>query len=120
MVATLLLLASSACAQCPMPKTVKVGGFHYTIEMRSEQQMPGLLGATNPDLLAIWILEGMPKDRERVVLLHELTHAVKDLGTREHKPLDDDEFLAVTTPMLLAVLRDNPRLRDYLFCGAPQ
>lgn len=75
-----------------------------------------VLGETRPSRLTIVIRPGLPPDLERVVVWHEVCHAVMAvhdwLGVRR---LPSEECVVDRVSMTqMEVLRDNPRLVRYL------
>lgn len=57
----------------------------------------------------IQVRSNMSPSAERNTVLHEMLHAI----LMEYE-LDSEEVVRVLTPALLAALRDNPHLIDYL------
>lgn len=112
------------------PSQVKIGWTTWKIKWLNEKQWkeaegasPGDGGLTWSATHEIWIrtmFEDTKEDALRVILLHEILHAcatVSDCGNAVTyvKPKDAEEVLigGLSGP-LLAVLRDNPSIRDYL------
>jgi hypothetical protein len=111
-----------------LPRKVKVGSTRYTVQatedalMRAEhKEMSGLSGHT--DYNAIVVDQKLAADRFAEVLLHETLHA-----TFEHCGLAydlegqegglEEQVVRRLAPVLLGVLRDNPKLVRFLIHSA--
>lgn len=75
-----------------------------------------VLGETRPSRLTIVVRPGLPPDLERVVVWHEVLHAVMAvhdwLGARRMPA--EEEVVDKVSMTQMEVLRDNPRLLRYL------
>ena len=104
---------------------VKIGAHVYTIEERTKNA-DGMLndgshGYTLETNNLIVIDKDLSKTKKQVVLLHELLHAIRftNDGMPKPKPKDDFEewehyFISLYESNLLAVLKDNPHLVEWL------
>lgn len=63
----------------------------------------------------ISVAEGLAHDEERDTLLHEITHAVE----KQLNCSIPEEKLRLIVTGLYAVMKDNPKLVDYLFAVEP-
>jgi Zn-dependent peptidase ImmA (M78 family) len=109
------------------PTTVIVGHARYTLRYEKElASIAGANGTCGEDVQSILIDPQMGKDMERDTVLHELLHAVFHLyDVRSSLPEDGDGDVKkleerVVRPLatgLLVLLRDNPKLVDYLLEG---
>lgn len=106
-----------------VPKNIKVLVFNYTVtesgeamaEVRYNTNSSSATGAAEPRDLTITLDPKSPYDMKAHDLLHEVGHAVHwaaGLFTRDKVGVH--EYLTRTTPILLAVLRDNPELVEFL------
>lgn len=110
------------------PKKLKLGAQDWTVveRRRSEDGMldDGSYGYTLPNHNLIVIDADMPPSKKRVTLLHEVLHATRLQADPPQTPsreanLDEWEhfFIAVWDNALVAALRDNPRLVEWLTGG---
>lgn len=100
------------------PKTVKVGPVNYTV--RSYENLAGddgkaLWGHCNHTSLEVALNNGVAKDFERVVLMHELLHGIYHLSGLPDSE-QEEQVVNSLAPLLVLLLRDNPKLVEY-FCG---
>lgn len=98
-----------------LPKTLFVGAADY--EVRQVKRLD-VLGETNTESTSILIRSGQSPSCQRDTVLHEALHAIV-FQSGLHKVFglnhEEEEKLVVTlTPWVLALLRDNPLLVDYL------
>lgn len=94
------------------PVTVRVFGKIYTVEWRAKALDEfDRAGDHHQAGLAIRIADGLAPDEERETLMHELTHSIeRQLGIN----IAEKKVRQLSVGMY-AVLKDNPRLRTYLF-----
>jgi hypothetical protein len=108
-----------------MIKSVKVGPQKFDIVERntSEDGMlnDGAYGYTIDGKNLIVIASGLGNGKQQVTLLHEVLHAIRMNNDGMPRPNKDDDFeswehyfIAMYETGLLAVLKDNPKLVDYL------
>ena len=97
-----------------IPRTVKVGPHVYKIVRKPRETMPDELGFCNFDELSIWLLRGMCLSKTREILVHELMHAAAYPTFCGVEKFSDEEFITATAPAWLNILRENPKLVDYL------
>lgn len=104
-----------------LPSSVHVGPVTY--DVRQVRKLD-VLGETVCDNSEITILRvGQSRASKRVTILHEILHAIIGESALKpdgrHKMVRDHEEAVVSTlaPWLLQVLRDNPKLIDYLLDG---
>jgi hypothetical protein len=78
-----------------------------------ETDCPDLFGEMNGAKLQISLLRGMPTTLRLDTILHEAMHAVWWIGGLK-KSVNEEEAVAALASGMLAVLRDNPWLREAL------
>jgi len=93
------------------PAKVKVLGQTLTINYVSGAPLEeNDLGECSVDSLTISVRDGLPPEKERLVLIHELVHAIEDvLGLK----LKEKQVEGLETG-IYALIRDNPSLLRYL------
>lgn len=99
-----------------IPSKIKLGPYLYRIEMvKSLQDGKGtdLMGHCKSGEHLIELREELPPDRERAVLLHELMHAMWEMGALEEETKEELAVL-ILSPLLLGVMKENPKLMEYL------
>jgi hypothetical protein len=101
------------------PRSVKVGATPYSVRYSSRLSDNGEVGSTTFISQSIELLPGQGPDYERDTLLHEVLHAVvfnTNLRSMEGWREDgrEEAIVQALAPVLLQVLRENPRLIDYL------
>jgi Zn-dependent peptidase ImmA (M78 family) len=106
------------------PKKVKVGHVRYTV--RLEKGLAAIAeasGSCGEDMQLILIDDQLGPDQQRDTVVHELLHALfyamnvkaflpKEEGS-DSKELEEKIVFGLAT-RLLEMLRDNPKLVDYL------
>jgi len=101
-----------------IPRTIKVGPHTYAVVRKLPEEMPDALGDTDFDKNEIRIRKNLRKTKSQEILLHELLHCCtypSFTGAYETDPkLDAEEFVNAVSPPLLQVLKDNPKLVEYL------
>jgi hypothetical protein len=105
------------------PKEIDVGPFTYRV--RSDADAVARIDAEESGLyddetLTITINPNRPAQVRREVLLHEFLHAVTDITGLAHElgQKREEKIVRRMAPVLLAALRANPELVDYLTDGA--
>lgn len=107
----------------PLPAVVQIGPLPFAVvcdkaamDAASTEAGESLRGETDHHTLQITLLPGMAPAKEAETLLHEVLHGcssvvgiVDDLGEKE-----EEKMVARLAPALLAVLRSNRELVDYL------
>lgn len=98
------------------PKTLRVGTFKFDVVMDptlAEERAAGRMKFIAQEIL---LQPGQAPDYERDTVLHESIHAViAAVGFTNWFPEDKEEELVRTlSPLILQLLRDNPRLVAYL------
>ena len=101
-----------------MPHTIKVGPHVYTVVRKTAVDMPEVMGNSDFDKVEIMVRKGLRKSKAQEILLHELLHACtypSFTGVYEgEEKLMTEEFVNAVAPVLLQVLKDNPKLVEYL------
>lgn len=99
----------------PVPRSLMIGGLRHRVEVVDSGLLGDeLLGECAYTIQRIRLLDAMPRQKTRQVLMHEILEAI----TSTHLLELNHEQLSVTTTELLRVLDDNPALRRYLWGGA--
>lgn len=97
----------------PFHGPIRVGPFAYNVSRDATSQVAleneEAVGLTIPDALEIHISNALSPDRERATLLHEIIHACADLADLGDTSSEED-WASRLGPLLLQVMRDNPRL----------
>lgn len=108
-----------------VPKKIKIGPQQWTVVERT-READGMLddgsyGYTLPNSNMIVLDANLPMSKKRAVMMHELMHATRlqyDPSQRPVKDADFDDwehfFIGVWDNSLLAVLRDNAKLVEWL------
>ena len=108
-----------------VPKKIKIGPQSWTVveRLRDADGMldEGSYGYTLPNSNIIVLDVSLPMSKKRAVMIHELMHAIRlqyDPAPKPGKEAEVDEwehfFIGVWDNGLLGVLRDNPRLVEWL------
>lgn len=98
-----------------LPKSVRVMGIPYTIEKQDRITVDGQNadGCITYNVATIQIVDGMPIEVERAVVVHEIMHAVfKGQGQNDYQ--HDEALLEAVAHGVVQVLRDNPGLAEYI------
>lgn len=99
------------------PGCVKVGPHHYTVDPDDRASQRDARGEAYTDRCAIVYDDRMHQSALRETLLHETLHAVwaaTGLPAVEGANDEEEVIVASLSPLLLGVLRDNPRLVTFL------
>lgn len=99
------------------PSKVRVGAHVYSLRFDDELHRHNLTGLCSTEPLWISIAPNtMAPTSEKETVLHELMHAAWNQTSLAKKVSSDDQEEAVwaLAPLLLSVLRDNPKLVSYL------
>jgi len=93
------------------PAKVKVLGQTFSISYVNGAPLDeDDMGECSVDSLTISVRDGLPPEKERLVLTHEIVHAIEDvLGLR----LKEKQVEGLETGFY-ALIRDNPSLLHYL------
>jgi Mlc titration factor MtfA (ptsG expression regulator) len=108
-----------------MIKSVKIGPQTFNVIERDPDEdgmlNDGAYGYTIDGKNLIVIAAGLNRSKQQVTLLHEILHAVRMSNDGMPRPSKDDDFeswehyfIAMYETGLLAVLKDNPKLREWL------
>ena len=104
-----------------LPTTVKVGPYIYSVstnesELRREETngRVHLRGCTDSQHLKIMIDATLAVGMQRQTLWHEVKHAIVDVLTMSNDKRSDEDWIARTAPMELAVMRENPSLLAFM------
>ena len=97
-----------------MPTSIKVGPHVYSVLKKPAAEMGDSLGYCDFDKLEIWVTQRLRKSKASEILVHECLHACTHPSFNGYEKLDDETFVTAVAPVLLGVLRDNPKLLEYL------
>ena len=108
-----------------MIKSIKIGPQRFTIIERSPDEdgmlSDGAYGYTLDSKNVIVIASDLGNGKQKITLLHEVLHAIRMSNEGMPKPSKDDDFeawehyfIAMYETGLLAVLKDNPKLTEWL------
>lgn len=101
----------------PIPTHIRVGPYRYTVNPNPDSLSDDLAAQVQYAPLKMQVSAYGAHDRKVEGLLHEVFHAVWELGLGVQdleKKYKNEEVISRLTPHLLAVLRDNPDLVAYL------
>lgn len=111
---------ASKPADAPPVDKVRIGPYDYTIQYRTEDEMPGYYGLTSKPHNTILLRNDIPSGELRETLLHELFHACAESNnllhgqsTYDNDP-DNDDYIERVAPWLLQVIQQNPELVAWL------
>lgn len=101
------------------PRRIRIGPHTYKVTVNEGPRLrgEGRRGDCNPDQCRVAIDPDLPHTMAADSLLHELTHcAWSQSALRGSDALDDHEeaIVQALAPLLLALLRSNPKLVAYL------
>ena len=102
----------------PMPKSVRVGAHVYSVLSTPADKMPKTdgrpeCGTCRFDHLQILVKKRQKRTKQQETLLHEIIHSCT-YPNLIGKKVTDEDFVETTAPLLLQVLKDNPKLLAYL------
>lgn len=102
-----------------LPKTVQIGPYTYRVAEEWHEHGPAELvseklcyGTTTHSSLVITLRPGLPGDKTRATLVHELLHALWELGALDEG--QEEVVINTLAPLILDTLRRNKRLTEYL------
>lgn len=124
-------MAQSKTKPVPMPSRIKIGTQDWTVEERTKNDdgmlNDGSYGYTIQEGNIIVIDKACTPSRKRQTLFHELFHAIRFSNASSGiKPNTEDVlpgeviatwehyFIAMYEDTLLSILRDNPKVTEYL------
>ncbi len=103
-----------------LPRVIYIGPFVYevqcspisTLTLAAQQR----IGECSYEDLAIRLAHSLAPGQTRETLLHEAMHALSNMAGLDHELGDEAEEKVVRrlAPLLLALLRDNPKLVRFL------
>ena len=100
----------------PFPKAIKVGPVTYTTEVvdgLSDTNNIALWGRCDHDTLVLSVAKKVDLQFQKIVLLHEILHAVYHLSGLPD-PVTEEQMITSISPLLVLLMRDNPKLLEYL------
>jgi hypothetical protein len=95
------------------PSTIKVGPFTYRVEVDDAKVPDSMYGVCDKSEQRISLHKDQSKQRLRLSLLHEVLHALCDLANLDDDPVEE-RIVTQLSPVLLAVLLENPKLTRFL------
>ena len=99
------------------PETVYVEPYTYEVVQDANwSAQTGNMGNCMNDMQRIIIDSSLTPQSERDTVLHELLHAIWGQTSLQKRDTEDQQEEAIwqLTPRILALLKDNPRLVEYL------
>lgn len=98
------------------PSKIKIGPRTYDIkyveDLRSEDDKQ-IHGQCHPDELTISLHTGQKKNTEQDSVMHEVLHGIFNL-IHLHMPDLEENIVCRMSPVLLGVIKENPKLVRYL------
>ena len=95
------------------PASITVGPYRYGVTVDDARIPPDLYGLCDKGKHVVALHPDQSAVRLRSTLMHELLHALCDLtGVDDDKA--EERIVTVLAPALLALLRENPRLLEWL------
>ncbi len=95
-----------------LPKTLKILGRRITV--RSVKELTGAVGEWKAGEYLIEILQGQEALDTADTLLHEVMHATLHCQGRESGGDVEEAYVRALASGMLIVLRENPKLTQYL------
>lgn len=100
------------------PKVLYIGAADVDVKFRKQLSSPTLIGEFDGAGSNILLRNDQSESSLRDTLIHEALHAIVYLsGIRENLSLsheDEEKLVVALSPWLLALLRDNPKLVEFL------
>lgn len=104
-----------------LPKRLRVGPYSYTVANDADtanrvcrEREADLLGHTDSRALLIMVEPDQAPGQARDTILHEALHALMSLGNVYDDPKREEEVVSQLSPLLLDLLRRNPKLVAFL------
>lgn len=101
-----------------VPRRIKLGPWDITIEqgVETDLNLRGLMGDWEECPARIRIMRNLAPSMERETVMHEVLHAVFAMNGLQQEWGEEKEEAVVRrlSPVLLAAMRDNPRLVAFL------
>jgi len=109
-----------------LPEIIQIGAQEFTISQRSKKEdgmlNEGAYGYTLETENLIVIDADIHVSKKRVTVIHEIMHAIRIINDSPIKPNKEDEFedvehyfISMWEANLIQVLRDNPKLKNWIF-----
>ena len=102
----------------PPPETIKIGAHTYRVLRKPAKDMGDDNGRCYSDKLEIHLVKRLRFSRLQEFLFHEVMHAVASPALAHTRPKTQDEFeeafVETLAGPLVQVLKDNPRLVEFL------
>lgn len=100
-----------------LPKSIKVGPYNYKVG-----EVVGLISEENDEVLGycrpyeqiINIEKNSTSERKKVVIIHELLHAMFEVINTDLAGDKEEQLITVLSPVFYSLLRDNPKLVNYI------
>lgn len=91
------------------PSSVRVGPHTIAISLkpREEALTEEAWGCYNLETMTIWVQQELAPSKQARVLLHEIIHALWDVGELGEET-DEETAVSVLSTQLLAAMHDNP------------
>lgn len=95
-------------------KRIDIGPYRYTL-YRSPTQLQGYSGLLDTDTRTIVIDGTRSAAGQQETVLHEVLHGIIDLtNLRAGDDGEEEKLVSAIAPWLLLVLRENPKLVEYI------
>lgn len=97
------------------PTSVRIGPHDWTVKLWDEQAAGNTqaLGLCDKHTCTILIMEGMAPQKEAEVLMHEIIHAIYDVGGLRYLEHQEEAVVNAMGYHMVGIVRDNPDLMDY-------
>jgi hypothetical protein len=99
-----------------LPEQVQIGSYVFDVKLDSGLSRSNLLGETHTSDQKILVHPMQHPMMLKETVLHELLHACFGVSSLTHSFSDDDEerVVAILSPWVLMMMRDNPQLLAWL------
>ncbi len=97
-----------------IPAKLRIGALDYDV-LPSQGDHPDELGSVNPDMLRIYLRNGIPAQKVAEVLIHEILHACYDgASLAKAGKLTEEHIVNGLGYQIVQVMRDNPALLKFI------
>lgn len=103
-----------------LPATIRVGPYVYDVQLRPDDDGSSVWARIRYRERTLRVDPGLSPQMQRTAILHEVAHAVNDLGgfsSEKYWPKAEEQQVTATSPIWLLVLRDNPMLVEFLMAA---
>lgn len=104
-----------------LPTVIKVGPLQYKVLRVPQEDIPEDNACIDPNEGVLKIRKRARTDNVKMWVLHELLHACHlHAGKYDNTPRPDEEWIDATTPTLLQIIIDNPKLIEFFQSVPPK